>query len=86
MSDDQIEWLADDLDAEDYYILSRERDDDGHLYLVVEHENEHSTGITWDRKKQAYVCDEMPPMGGSEEYATSDVDEIIAKLNAQAKL
>lgn len=86
MSDDQIEWLADDLDAEDYYSLSQERDDNGHAYLLVDHENDHSTSITWDRKRDLYVCEEMPPMGGGDEYATADVDEIIAKLNAQAKL
>lgn len=86
MSDDQIEWLADDLTGEDYYSLSQERDDNGQAYLVVDHENDHSTSITWDRKRKQFVCEEIPPMGGGEEYATTDVDEIIAKLNEQARL
>ena len=86
MSDDQIEWLADDLAGEDYYSLSQERDDNGQAYLVVDHENDHATSITWNRKRRLYVCEEMPPHGSGDEYETTDVDGIIAKLDEQARL
>lgn len=86
MSDDQIEWLADDLDAEDYYSLSQERADNGQAYLVVGHENGHATGIAWDRKRREFICDEMDSMDNGEEYTATNADEIIARLDAQAKL
>ena len=85
LSDDQIQSLADDLNAEDYYSLSQERDDNGQAYLVIDHENDHGTSITWDRKKRAYFCEEMLPTGWGDEYTATDVDEIIARLDAQAR-
>lgn len=85
MSDDHIEWLADDLTGEDYYSLSQERSDDGEAYLVVDHENDWATSIAWDRKRRVFVCEEIPPMDGGDEYTATDADEIIAKLNAQAR-
>ena len=85
MSDDQIKQLADDLDAEDYYGLSQERSDDGEAYLVVDHENGHATGIAWDRKRREFICDEMDSMDDGEEYTATNADEIIARLDAQAR-
>ena len=86
MSDDQIQWLADDLAGEDYYSLSQERNDNDEAYLVIDHENDHATSITWDRKRKQFVCEEMPPHGSGDEYETTDVDEIIARLDKQARL
>lgn len=85
MSDDQIEQLADDLKAEDYYSLSQERSDGGEAYLVVDHENGHATGIAWDRKRREFICDEMDSMDDGEEYTATNADEIITRLDAQAR-
>lgn len=65
--------------------MSQERNDDTRrAYLVVGHENGHAASIEWDRKKRAFVCEEMDVVDDGDEYITDDVDTIIAKLDAQA--
>lgn len=60
-------------------------DDNGQAYLVVDHENAHATSIAWNRKRKQFVCEEMPPHGSGDEYTATDADDIIARLDEQAR-
>ena len=87
MSDDQIEGLYRSLEGQGFYGLLLERDSDSdQLTLDVSHENGRSTEIIWDRKRRAFVGEELDECGSWESYVTASTSDILSRLQAQAKL
>ncbi|MGJ4094118.1 hypothetical protein [Corynebacterium macclintockiae] len=87
MSDDQIEGLYRSLEGQGFYGLLLERDSDSdQLTLDVSHENGRSTEIIWDRKRHAFVGEELDECGSWESYVTASTSDILSRLQAQAKL
>ena len=85
MNDDQILRLEDELFAEDFYLISQELNDNGSVCFVIDHENGHSTLVSWDREQGLFLCDEITVTGEVESYSAGDVGDVIAKLNEQAR-